>query len=171
MTLHAAKGLEFPVVFIVGVEEGLLPHQLSLDDADQMTEERRLMYVGITSAKDRLYLLRPARRSQWGVSELAEPSRFLADLPEHLTDGRVRKSAALAQDAATWKPQARERAVAQETQFRPGDRISHPKFGEGIVLRSTRQRDDEEVEAFFAGVGAKRLSASLSGLKKIAPRR
>jgi DNA helicase-2/ATP-dependent DNA helicase PcrA len=136
-----------------------------------MAEERRLMYVGITRAKDRLYLLRPARRSQWGMSEPAAPSRFLADLPDHLTEGKVRRNAAVAAESAAWKPQARERTPAQDTQFRPGDRVSHPKFGEGIVLRSIRQRDDEEVEAFFAGTGAKRLSASLSGIKKIAPKR
>ncbi len=171
MTLHAAKGLEYGAVFIVGLVEGVLPHQRSLDDAEQMAEERRLMYVGITRAKDRLYLLRPARRSQWGMSEPAEASRFLHDLPAHLTERKVRKNAAVTQDATTWKPQTRERTTAQETQFRPGDRVAHPKFGEGIVLRSTRQRDDEEVEAFFAGVGGKRLSASLSGLTKIAPRR
>jgi DNA helicase-2/ATP-dependent DNA helicase PcrA len=171
LTLHAAKGLEFGVVFIVGLVEGVLPHQRSLEDPDQMAEERRLMYVGITRAKDRLYLLRPARRSQWGMSEPAAPSRFLTDLPDHLTEGKVRRSAAVAAESAAWKPQARERTPAQDTQFRPGDRVSHPKFGEGIVLRSIRQRDDEEVEAFFAGTGAKRLSASLSGIKKIAPKR
>ena len=76
LTLHAAKGLEFKVVFIVGLVDGVLPHQRSLDDPEQMSEERRLMYVGITRAKDRLYLLRPFRRNQWGQSDAAAPSRF-----------------------------------------------------------------------------------------------
>ncbi|MCX6017110.1 MAG: ATP-binding domain-containing protein [Chloroflexi bacterium] len=171
LTLHAAKGLEYGVVFIIGLVEGVLPHQRSLEDTEQMAEERRLMYVGITRARDRLYLLRPMRRSQWGMSEPAEPSRFLTDLPAELIDGKVRKGAAAAQSTASWKPQTRERTSTQDTQFKPGDRVSHPKFGEGIVLRSTRSRDDEEVEVFFQNAGAKRLSASLSGITKVIPRR
>ena len=82
LTLHAAKGLEFPVVFIVGLEENLLPHSRSMDDPDQMEEERRLMYVGVTRAKDRLYLVRAFRRTIWGRSEINEPSRFLRDIAQ-----------------------------------------------------------------------------------------
>jgi DNA helicase II / ATP-dependent DNA helicase PcrA len=171
LTLHAAKGLEFKVVFIVGLVDGVLPHQRSLDDPEQMSEERRLMYVGITRAKDRLYLLRPFRRSQWGMSDAAEPSRFLADLPDTATDAKPRKNAAVAKDVTTWKPQTKERVPPQDTLFKPGDRVSHPKFGDGIVLKSAKLRDDEEVEIFFPGVGGKRLSASLSGIKKAGGRR
>ena len=80
LTLHTAKGLEFPVVFIVGLEENILPHSRSLEDPDQMEEERRLMYVGVTRAKDRLYLVRAFRRMIWGRSEVYEPSRFLRDV-------------------------------------------------------------------------------------------
>jgi DNA helicase-2/ATP-dependent DNA helicase PcrA len=84
ITLHAAKGLEFPVVFIVGLEEGLLPHRRALEDERELEEERRLAYVGMTRAKDRLYLLHAHHRSTWGVGAVAEPSRFLAELPEDL---------------------------------------------------------------------------------------
>ena len=87
LTLHAAKGLEFPVVFITGLEEGLLPHSRSLDNEDELAEERRLFYVGLTRAKDRLYLSHAFRRTTWGDSSVAVPSRFLTDIPETLLEG------------------------------------------------------------------------------------
>jgi DNA helicase-2/ATP-dependent DNA helicase PcrA len=86
ITLHAAKGLEFPVVFIVGLEEGLLPHKRALEDERELEEERRLAYVGMTRAKDRLFLVNARHRSTWGVGAASEPSRFLAELPEDLMD-------------------------------------------------------------------------------------
>jgi len=88
LTLHAAKGLEYRVVFIAGMEEKLLPHSRSMDDPEQMEEERRLCYVGVTRAKDRLYLLHTFRRTLYGESEVREPSRYLHDVPEHLVTGR-----------------------------------------------------------------------------------
>ena len=90
ITLHAAKGLEFPVVFIVGLEEGLLPHRRALEDERELEEERRLAYVGMTRAKDRLYLLHAHHRSTYGVGAQSEPSRFLAELPEALLAERSR---------------------------------------------------------------------------------
>jgi len=165
LTLHAAKGLEFNVVFIVGLVEGVLPHSRSLDDPEQMAEERRLMYVGITRAKDRLYLLRPFRRSQWGDSEITEPSRFLSDLPDSVVDSKLRKNSELLQATTVWQRQPNKAPAG--ARFQPGDRVVHPRFGEGLVLRSTLVRDDEEVEVFFFGAGGKRLSAAMSGLKKI----
>jgi DNA helicase-2/ATP-dependent DNA helicase PcrA len=88
LTLHAAKGLEFPVVFITGLEEGLLPHSRSMDDEEELAEERRLFYVGLTRAKDALYLSHAFRRTSWGDSSVAVPSRFLSDLPDELVDGQ-----------------------------------------------------------------------------------
>lgn len=88
LTLHAAKGLEYPVVFITGLEEGLLPHSRSLDSEDELAEERRLFYVGLTRARDALYLSHAFRRTSWGDSSVAVPSRFLADIPENLVDGQ-----------------------------------------------------------------------------------
>ncbi len=177
LTLHAAKGLEFRVVFIVGLEDGVLPHSRSLDNPESMAEERRLMYVGITRAKDRLYLLRAFRRSAWGSSDISEPSRFLGDLPRDLIDDKRRQGAAAQGDrrtggngrASAWSSRGETSAPARAaaTEFKAGDRVYHQKFGEGVVLRSSRQRDDEEVEVFFEKAGLKRLSATLSGIKKI----
>ncbi len=172
MTLHAAKGLEFRVVFIVGLVEGVLPHSRSLDDPEEMAEERRLMYVGITRAKERLYLLRPFRRSQWGMSDMAEPSRFLADLPDEAVDGKPKKNRDVMKDVTSWgggttSTVKRQTSASTDTKFKPGDKVVHPSFGEGLVLRATRVRDDEEVEVFFVNAGGKRLSVALSGIKKL----
>jgi len=92
MTLHTAKGLEFPVVFLTGMEDGTFPHMRSLSDPDQLAEERRLAYVGLTRARERLYISRAAIRTAWGVPNEFPPSRFLADLPEELIDWRRRES-------------------------------------------------------------------------------
>ena len=173
LTLHAAKGLEFRVVFMVGLEDGVLPHSRSLDNPEQMAEERRLMYVGVTRAKDRLYLLRAFRRSSWGMTETSAPSRFLDDLPDELLDLKYAKSSAKKRHGAqaAWEaptsPPSPAARKAMSTQFAPGQRVYHQKFGEGIVLSSARQRDDEEVEVFFDKAGKKRLSATVSGLKQI----
>ena len=111
ITLHQAKGLEFPVVFIVGLEEGLLPHSRSIDDPDQMEEERRLFYVGMTRAKDRLYLTRAFRRGFWGNTSAPRPSRFLGDVPQRLMTSlnqwRARR-ALCPGSGATRRPQIRE---------------------------------------------------------------
>jgi DNA helicase-2/ATP-dependent DNA helicase PcrA len=169
LTLHAAKGLEFRCVFIIGLEEGILPHSRSFDDPEEMAEERRLLYVGITRAKERLYLLRAFRRGMWGQSDVAAPSRFLSDLPAALLDGKSKKNKEIEQEAVSWRTSkpAPLSAYNLGAEFKAGDRVYHQKFGEGIVQRSVRQRDDEEVEVFFDDGNVKRLSASISGLKKI----
>ena len=179
LTLHAAKGLEYKVVFITGLEDGILPHSRTFEKPEDMAEERRLFYVGITRAKERLYLLRAFRRGLYGPSDATEASRFLRDLPEALVDGKKKTAADLKAETTTWsgnparwdtgtpgKPVETTRTANVGTTFKPGDRVVHAKFGPGLVLRSMKQRDDEEVEVFFEGHGGKRLSAALSGLKK-----
>jgi DNA helicase-2/ATP-dependent DNA helicase PcrA len=178
MTLHAAKGLEFPIVFITGMEEGLLPHSRSLEDPDEMAEERRLCYVGITRAKDRVFLSYAFRRSMWGSSDVATPSRFLSDIPQQLisgsasfADARPREAAAIR--AATWetpggaRPTRSAAAPSRELQFRAGQRVQHAQFGEGIVIESRLDRSDEEVTVAFKKAGIKRLLASFANLKKL----
>ncbi len=162
LTLHSAKGLEFPVVFIVGLEEGLLPHSRSLDDPDQLAEERRLMYVGVTRAKDRLYLTHASRRAHYGSYESTWPSRFLEEIPAHLIEGAPVRAAAAARTSATswtssWQP-------APTGCFKGGERVCHPDFGEGIVAESRVRSGEEEVTVVFKQGGIKRVLASF--LKK-----
>ncbi|MEW6406018.1 MAG: UvrD-helicase domain-containing protein, partial [Chloroflexota bacterium] len=128
LTLHAAKGLEFPVVFIVGLNDGTLPHIRSFDDPEAMQEERRLLYVGITRAKDRLYLLHSLIRSNYGYAEQADPSRYLADIPMSLVDDgfteRPRRSRSSISRPERWEsPLAAEQVV--EPEYAPGMRVNH----------------------------------------------
>jgi len=170
LTLHMAKGLEFPVVFIVGMEEGLLPHSRSLDDPEQLEEERRLCYVGITRAQERLYLLYAFRRAFWGDSEVRIPSRFLSDIPPELIEDRqqgtartpVEREARRYRMQTRWAQEAEEPVVAQ---FSVGDPVRHPAFGSGIVIESKVSGGDEEVTVAFNGVGIKRLLVSFANLE------
>jgi DNA helicase-2/ATP-dependent DNA helicase PcrA len=215
LTLHTAKGLEFPVVFIVGLEENIFPHSRSMEDPNQMEEERRLMYVGVTRAKDQLYLVRAFRRMLYGRGQVNEPSRFLRDVlsaggvaaDRGLSQGRSlwgqtpRASAAESADQDGWGSRGRrpvfgsgDRGDAARAssgvsgwtpgafprrptsplpdddrapQFKPGDRVDHGLFGQGIVLKSEFTVDDEEVTVAFAGKGTKTLMASFAKLRKI----
>ena len=164
LTLHASKGLEFPSVFILGLDEGELPHYRSRDDAEAMAEERRLFYVGLTRAQDRVILLRAFRRRQRGVSNLTDPSRFLSDLPGDLIEGdlvgmRTPAQAIYARETS-WKTPA-----SSQAQFQAGMRVVHPQFGEGIVLETQMEYDDEEVTVNFEDVGVKHLVASMANLE------
>jgi superfamily I DNA/RNA helicase len=168
LTLHAAKGLEFGAVFIVGLDDGILPHSRSFDEPEQMEEERRLFYVGITRAKDRLYLMRAIQRGGRGYAEETYPSRFLEDVPEGLLVGKSRTGRGLRDRAAEsqWAASRRTAPAApvMDPKFRAGIRVKHPMWGEGIVLNSRVQADDEILEVVFESVGVKRLSASLANL-------
>jgi DNA helicase-2/ATP-dependent DNA helicase PcrA len=242
ITLHAAKGLEYPIVFIVGMDEGSLPHARSVDKPEQLEEERRLAYVGFTRAMRRLYLVRAYRRSFFGDSQITEPSRFLEDIPIHLVSNQGAASSHSAgglrsgstrrsgwgddynynQDThssretgrvfGSGKPQinsqAPQRSVrpssypspkatstppAQKSsrdgtppsspitpasslnsvqpksqQYKPGERVRHEKFGEGIILTSEMEQNTEFVEVQFQGKhGKKRLSMDFAKLEKI----
>ena len=176
ITLHAAKGLEFPVVFMVGLEEGVLPHIRSFDDPNQLEEERRLAYVGITRAKEKLYLVRAFRRFFMGSSQHHPPSRFLRDLPEHLSDarglagengggergpslGRLRRDG--------YATRAARPAVPSDAAFAAGDHVHHARFGGGVVVSCVITPNDQEVTvAFKAGAGVKKLLLSYAPLEK-----
>ncbi len=167
LTLHSAKGLEFPVVFITGLEEGLLPHSRSFDDPDQMAEERRLMYVGLTRAKDHLYLTHAFRRSRYGDSEPSVPSQFLDDIPVELVGGsRDRTQHETAPRVTRWTP-ASQLPPTVQSQFRAGQRVRHPVFGEGLVIESRLDGSDEMITAHFEDVGLKRLIAGLAPLERL----
>jgi DNA helicase-2/ATP-dependent DNA helicase PcrA len=169
ITLHQAKGLEFPAVFIVGLEEGILPHRRSFDDPEQMEEERRLCYVGITRAKKHLYLLRSYRRSLFGGSTANPPSRFLPDISPHLTSPR-----GLWDERPTLVPgpdfshnfHPSQPSVGTLT-LKVGDHVYHSKFGPGIVMTCSPTREDQELTVVFEQAGVKKLLASLAPLEKI----
>ncbi len=169
ITLHQAKGLEFPVVFIVGLEEGILPHRKSFDDPEDMEEERRLCYVGITRAQERLYLLRSYRRSLFGGSTANPPSRFLQDISSHLISSKR-----LWEENSTPVINATFNRVPQSLNspldvlaLKVGDHVRHGKFGFGIVMNCFHTRDDQEITVAFEEAGVKKLLASLAPLEKI----
>jgi DNA helicase-2/ATP-dependent DNA helicase PcrA len=170
LTLHAAKGLEFGAVFIVGLDDGILPHSRSFDEPEGMEEERRLFYVGITRAKDKLYLIRAIQRGGRGAAEETYPSRFLDDVPSELLIGKSRTGRSIHGRApeTLWSLHSKPPAASIiEIKFRAGTHVRHSVWGEGIVLDSRIQDDDEIVDVVFESVGIKRLSASLANLKII----
>jgi len=164
LTLHAAKGLEFGVVFIAGLDDGILPHSRSFDEPEEMEEERRLFYVGITRAKDRLYLLRAVRRGGRGYAEETYPSRFLDDIPEELMVGKSRIGRPQENRWHVPQPAHPQSASVLEAKYRAGTRVHHPVWEDGIVLTSRIQDGDEIVDVVFESVGIKRLAASLANL-------
>jgi DNA helicase-2/ATP-dependent DNA helicase PcrA len=170
ITLHAAKGLEFPVVFIVGMEEGLLPHMRSYDDPAQMEEERRLCYVGMTRAEERLYLVRAFRRTFGGHNP---PSRFLADIPPDLVTTRERIPTDMpARERFALGPRgSKERPKRLDVTFAAGDRVRHPKFGEGIVVSCQDEKGGDQlvIVAFKGEAGIKRLLLSFAPLEHLSP--
>jgi DNA helicase-2/ATP-dependent DNA helicase PcrA len=169
ITLHQAKGLEFTAVFIVGLEEGILPHRKSFDDPEQMEEERRLCYVGITRAKKRLYLLRSYRRSLFGGSTANLPSRFLQDISPHLTSPRglwEESPTPVASPDLNRDSQPSPRP-SSTLMLKVGDHVRHSKFGPGIVMNCNPTRDDQELTVAFEGAGVKKLLVSLAPLEKI----
>jgi DNA helicase-2/ATP-dependent DNA helicase PcrA len=164
--------LEFPVVFIAGLNEGTLPHSRSFDDPEAMQEERRLLYVGITRAKDRLYLVYAQNRSAFGYPDMVDPSRYLSDIPDEMVDesSSMRSSSptrrgSLSTKSIQWESK-RYGVVHTNTQkYQPGSHVIHPVWGDGMVLNSRLQDDDEIVDIFFENVGMKRVAASLANLK------
>jgi DNA helicase II / ATP-dependent DNA helicase PcrA len=179
LTLHAAKGLEFKQVFIIGLDEGILPHSRSRDDPEEMAEERRLFYVGITRAKDQLYLVRAERRSTFGDYDYGEPSRFLDDINENLvfSQGQHSRSRRSAYESdfswnrvSSGSTRRASPAPVQpvETRYKPGMRVRNTNWGEGIVLESKTDNDDGEIVVVqFSSVGLKRLIASMAALEII----
>jgi DNA helicase-2/ATP-dependent DNA helicase PcrA len=167
ITLHQAKGLEFPVVFIVGMEDGILPHFRSFDDPEQMEEERRLCYVGITRAKQRVYLVRSFRRNLMGRSLVSQPSRFLSDIPGHLIstgDWREEGEGQIMPSIYSWnKPPDSDLSTPE---LKAGDHVYHAQFGKGIVVSCQAVKDDSEVVVAFNGA-VKKLLLSFANLEKV----
>jgi DNA helicase-2/ATP-dependent DNA helicase PcrA len=179
MTLHTAKGLEFPVVFLTGLEDGVFPHMRSLTEPKELEEERRLAYVGITRAKRRLYLSRSMQRSTYGTPSYNPPSRFLDEVPEHLVDwkraqpksftptGGYRSSSS---PAALRGMPAKATGVGNRAipSLQPGDRVSHDTFGLGTVVSTSGSGDNAQAKVDFgASTGQKTFVLRYAPLEKL----
>ena len=187
MTLHSAKGLEFPVVFLVGMEEGLLPHLRTLSSPEEMEEERRLCYVGITRAQSRVFLTRAQTRMLYGETQMNPPSRFLSEIPEKLLESRkkapvrtllqqqyaqgpqrrdVKKNSPLRQPVV--QPQSALSAnPAASVEWKVGDKAAHGKWGVGMVVEVKGSGENQEVKIAFPNQGIKALSLKYAPIKKV----
>lgn len=180
MTLHCAKGLEFPLVFIVGMEEGLLPHYRRGDEIEDLEEERRLFYVGMTRAKEKLFLSRAEKRHTFGVGRANLSSRFLDEIPMELIrleerqetlERLFRQEPSIARDdhfqPAAVSLQEEGIALSPEGFFplRMGMRVRHPKFGEGRVKSVEGMDEDQKATVVFQSVGSKRLKVRYANLE------
>jgi DNA helicase-2/ATP-dependent DNA helicase PcrA len=179
MTLHTAKGLEFPVVFLTGMEDGVFPHMRAMTDPFELSEERRLAYVGITRARERLYVTRAISRSSWGAPSYNPESRFLADIPADLirwereepkryvgaSAGGYGSSPALA--AAAARPEARTGGSREVVSLSVGERVLHPKFGMGTVVSTVGSGDRAEASVDFGTEGVKRLLLRYAPVEKL----
>ncbi|MFZ1684759.1 MAG: 3'-5' exonuclease, partial [Candidatus Zixiibacteriota bacterium] len=175
MTIHSAKGLEFPVVFIVGLEEGIFPHSRSALSPAELEEERRLMYVGLTRAKERAYLLHAETRTIFGSTQINPPSRFLSEIPENLIETREMKmgsvffqkpkrfTAAYPRQIRTPKLTLDGPPIQPATDLRPGDMVTHAEFGNGLVIAL----DGTLVSVAFKKRGVKKMMLGVAPLQKV----
>jgi DNA helicase-2/ATP-dependent DNA helicase PcrA len=173
MTMHSAKGLEFPTVFLVGMEEGLFPGMRVMTDPDELEEERRLCYVAITRAKERLFLSHAKQRMLYGRTSFNRPSRFLGEIPEECLEERHRqRPAATSYSSYQRKPESRPTprptTVAPMLDLSKGDQVIHTAFGPGLVLNVLKMNGDALLEIAFDQVGTKKLmlKAASAHLKK-----
>ncbi|HWI55081.1 MAG TPA: 3'-5' exonuclease, partial [Desulfobacteria bacterium] len=187
MTMHSAKGLEFPIVFIIGLEEGIFPHSRSLYEGEQeVEEERRLCYVGITRAREELYLLHAVQRSLYGNYMHNLPSRFLKEIPEHLImrEGMQARSGAApvkkdsfsgnygfgaASGSSGLGVVSQPGTPGGTTDFVLGDKVVHGKWGQGVIVSVKGSGPDAQISVAFPGEGIKSLIAKYAPLKKIQP--
>jgi DNA helicase-2/ATP-dependent DNA helicase PcrA len=163
MTLHNAKGLEFPVVFIAGFEDGLLPHFHAINDPEELAEERRLFYVGVTRAQDMLILTGAKKRRLYTSIQEQQPSRFLSEIPAGCYQCIEKRPRAAAISSNMKMPAA----ILNKAPFATGVRVKHPKWGIGVVRDSYGETDDVKVMVNFPSVGIKRLSLKFANLEKI----
>ena len=175
MTLHTAKGLEFPVVFLTGMEDGLFPHMRAMTDPKELEEERRLAYVGVTRARSRLYVTRATVRSAWGAPSHNPPSRFLEEIPESLVDWRRTGMSFAPAFSTRTAPQtfrtstvaARSRRSREVVSLSPGDRVIHDSFGMGTVVTVEGEGEKSVASVDFGSGGVKRLLLRYAPVEKL----
>ena len=167
MTLHTAKGLEFPTVFLTGMEDGIFPHSRTLGERDELEEERRLAYVGLTRAQERLYLTRAEYRSAWGSPNYNPPSRFLQEIPDQLIEWRTRTFATRPKFVSAPPPRATGKKSTNSISLAIGDRVSHDTFGLGTVVQISGEGDRAEATINFGQLGEKRLLLRYAPVEKL----
>lgn len=171
MTMHGAKGLEFPVVFVTGMEEGIFPHGRSInsDDPDELEEERRLCYVALTRAQEKVFLTRAWRRTLYGRDSYNAPSRFIEEIPEEYLAGQDNKKreASFGSSISTRLKKDSSFQPRADSAFKIGDKVEHIKWGEGVVVTVLGQGEDAEIKVAFPDQGIKTLIAKYAPLKKI----
>ncbi len=172
MTLHTAKGLEFPVVFLTGLEDGVFPHMRSLGDPKELEEERRLAYVGVTRARERLYLTRAVIRSAWGAPQYNPASRFLDEVPAELVQWKREEPvrtpiAAPSLAAAAIRPGVRSVGNRPVPSLHPGDRVTHDAFGLGTVVELRGEGERTQAKIDFGAAGAKWLLLRYAPIEKL----
>ena len=169
MTLHTAKGLEFPTVFLTGMEDGIFPHSRTLGERDELEEERRLAYVGLTRAQERLYLTRAEYRSAWGAPNYNPASRFLDEIPESLIEWRQRTFAPKPKFVSAPPPRASAtgKKTATTISLSIGDRVAHDTFGLGTVVKISGEGDRTEATINFGQLGEKRLLLRYAPVEKL----
>jgi DNA helicase-2/ATP-dependent DNA helicase PcrA len=173
MTLHTAKGLEFPVVFLTGMEDGVFPHMRAMTDNNELEEERRLAYVGVTRARERLYLSRAGVRSAWGAPQYNPPSRFLDEIPDELVDWRRTETSGMRGSTAPAIARLAQRAGVRSPGNRPvihlepGDRVTHDTLGLGTVVVVEGSGDSAMAHVEFGDQGVKRLLLRYAPVEKL----
>ena len=165
MTMHSAKGLEFPLVFLCGMEDGLFPHQRSIADAQGLEEERRLCYVGITRAMETLYITYAEQRRLHGMDSFSQPSRFIAEVPDELVE-EIRPRVQVSRPMRSTGRSGRQKSLSPEAEIgvRLGQRVRHAKFGDGVILNCSGQGPHAQVEVNFEQVGTKILVLAYANL-------
>ena len=166
MTLHSAKGLEFPLVFITGFEEGLFPHKLSIEDPNQLQEERRLCYVGMTRSMEKLFVTHAEMRNLYGSESFNPASRFLREIPEELTV-EVRTGGNVSRSSISKLKGSRINGEVPETEFKLGQRVLHESFGEGVILNYEGEGSNARVEVNFDSSETKWLMVTYAKLQQI----
>jgi DNA helicase-2/ATP-dependent DNA helicase PcrA len=179
MTLHSAKGLEFPVVFLAGMEEGVFPHARSMQQDSQMEEERRLAYVGVTRAREQLFLSYAVRRTIFGNTQFGSPSRFIKEIPREMLqgmqgtrlpgqpkpdEGYVIGSGVGRTPALATKPPV---LASAPSPFKVGEKVKHAIFGQGVVVSVSGGGEEAQVSVAFPNVGIKKLVAKYAKLEKV----
>ncbi|HEX3015656.1 MAG TPA: 3'-5' exonuclease, partial [Desulfobacteria bacterium] len=189
MTMHSAKGLEFPIVFIAGLEDGVFPHNRALLDQSEMEEERRLCYVAITRAQQKLYFTNASRRTLFGRTMYGSPSRFIEEIPEHLvsrtdpcdpvskrkaphTNGVGTQRNAAGKKESIWGSwgtplQSKAAAATELPEYKLGDKVAHAKFGEGVIVAMNGEGGDAQITVAFSGAGLRKLMAQYANLQKL----